>query len=205
MSQVDCSKYVKQRDGMDYLPWAACKQLLHENGAEVVTFDPVPGSDGTSLHSGSLSFDNGNDKTSRTTRIYEVVVHIKVDDLEWNETYPVVNGKNPVSDSSMNQLRVHNAVKRAFVKGVAERIGLGYNLWLKDEDLPVEEDLSKHSLFKCRQRLEELVTAKIKQGLPIAIIADRLRMTEEELRSVFAEYSRLARIEKAIWEMRPED
>jgi hypothetical protein len=116
-----------------------------------------------------------------------------------------MNGNNPVKSDSMNQLRVHNAVRRAFVKGVAERLGLGFRLWIDDDDLPEEvvEDLSKHSLAKCKQRLTELITAKINQGIPFNIIADRLGLEEESLRAKFALYNELAKIEHAIREMKP--
>lgn len=207
MLAVDVSQYVKTRDDKkdtpEYLPWADCKALLHENGADVVEFYPVPGEDGTSLHRGSQEFTN---KNGDVNRIYEVVVHIKVDDMEWDETYPVMDGNIPVTDRTMNQLRVHNAIARAFVKGVAKRTGLGFSLWMDHDDLPADpvEDLSKHSLRKCKQRLEELITGKIQQGIPFNIIADRLHMSEDELRAVGAEYGRLMRIEKTIYDMVPE-
>ena len=202
MLAVDVSGYVKQRDGIDYLPWAACKKLLHDNGAEVVMFEPVPGPDGSTLRKSDLAFA---DKNGVENRCYEVLVHIQVDNLEWYIAYPVMNGNNPVKDNSLNQLRVHNAVRRAFVKGVAERTGLGFNLWLGEDDLPVEdtEDLSKHSLAKCKQRLTELITYKINNGIPLSIMADRLNMDEEALRSKLSLYGELARLERAIWEMQP--
>lgn len=201
MLAVDVSKYVKKRDGVDYLPWAACKKLLHDNGAEVVMFDPIPGADGSTLRKSDLPFA---DKNGIENRCYEVLVRIQVDNLEWTIAYPVMNGNNPVKDDSLNQLRVHNAVRRAFVKGVAERTGLGFNLWLDEDDLPVEEteDLSKHNLMKCKQRLTELITYKINSGIPLNVIADRLQMDEETLRSKLSLYGELARLEKAIWEMK---
>ena len=202
MLAVDVSGYTKQRDNIDYLPWAACKKLLHDNGAEVVMFEPVPGPDGSTLRKSDLAFA---DKNGVENRCYEVLVHIKVDNLEWDIAYPVMNGNNPVKDNSLNQLRVHNAVRRAFVKGVAERTGLGFNLWLGEDDLPGEdtEDLSKHSLAKCKQRLTELITYKINSGIPLSIMADRLNMDEDTLRSKIALYGELARLERAIWEMQP--
>ena len=104
----------------------------------------------------------------------------------------------------MNQLRVHNAIRRAFVKGVAERIGLGYHLWLDNDDLPDEvDDLSKHNILKCRQRLLELITDKINQGIPLNVMADRLGRTEEELRAMMGWHLSLAKIEKSIMEMQP--
>ena len=202
MAKVDVSKYVKQRDGIDYLSWAMCKKLLHDNGAEEVMFYPVPGEDGSTLRMSKESF---TDKEGKVNRAYEVLVHIKVDNIEWDIAYPVMNGTNPVKDNTMNQLRVHNAVRRAFVKGVAERIGLGFSLWLDDDDMPQEEteDLSKHSLMKCKQRLMELITSKINNDkIPLSTIADRLGMDEETLRAKFTVYNELAKLEKAIWEMK---
>lgn len=202
MAKIDVSPYVKQRDGIDYLSWAMCKKLLHDNGAEVVMFYPVPGEDGSTLRMSKEAFA---DKNGVINRVYEVLVHIKVDNIEWDIAYPVMNGNNPVKDNSMSQLRVHNAVRRAFVKGVAERIGLGFSLWLDDDDMPQEEteDLSKHSLMKCKQRLMELITSKINnEKIPLSTIADRLGMDEETLRAKFTVYNELAKLEKAIWEMK---
>lgn len=201
MAKIDVSPYVKQRDDVDYLGWAMCKKLLHDNGAEVVMFYPVPGEDGSTLRMSSEAFA---DKNGVINRAYEVLVHIKVDNIEWDIAYPVMNGNNPVKDNSMSQLRVHNAVRRAFVKGVAERIGLGFGLWLDEDDLPQEEveDLSKHSLMKCKQRMLELVTSTINdKKIPLDIIADRLGMDEETLRGKFTLYNELAKLEKAISEM----
>ena len=199
MLKVDVQTFVKPRDGAEYLPWAACKKLLHDNGAEEVMFWPVPGPDGSTLRKSDAIFI---DKNSVANRCYEVLVHIKVDNLEWDTVYPVINGNNPVKDNSMSQLRVHNAVRRAFVKGVAERTGLGFSLWLDDDDLKEEvDDLSKHSLAKCKQRFEELVTAKINAGLPLNIMADRLGMDVDTFRAKFSLYNELNRLERAVWEM----
>ena len=40
MRGLDISKYVKQRDKADYLPWASCLKLLYDNGAEKVLLEP---------------------------------------------------------------------------------------------------------------------------------------------------------------------
>ena len=196
---IDVSAYIKKRDGQDYLPWSKCKLLLHKNGAEKVDFYPIPAEDGSSLHKTAMPF---KDKNGIENRCYEVQVHITVDNDEWTICYPVMNGNNPVKDNSMNQLRVANAVRRAFVKGVAERLGVGFGLWLDDDDMPQEtEDLSKHSLMKCKQRMEELITSKLMQGFSLDVIADRLGMDVEELRGIKGRYNSLARLEKQIWEM----
>lgn len=198
MLAVDVTPYLTTREDSpaEYLPWSACKKLLHENGAEVVMFWPVPGSDGHTLRQSERVFV---DKNGVENRCYEVKVHIQVDNLEWDTTYPVINGDKPVKDNSMTQMRVHNAVRRAFVKGVAERTGLGFNLWLKQDDLPEEpvEDLSKHSLAKCKQRLEETITAKIKQ-VPFNVLCERIGRSEDEVRSMLGYYKILARLEHDV-------
>lgn len=201
MMQVDVKPYVKDRDGSDYLGWAACKKLLHDNGAEIVMFWPVPGPDGSTLRKSDAVF---TDKNGVQNRCYEVVVHIQVDNLQWETTYPVMNGGNPVKDNSMSQQRVHNAVRRGFVKGVAERLGLGFNLWLNEDDLPEvpqEEDLTRHSLAKIKERCQQLVTDKLCAGFTLETIADRMGMDADTFRAQFALYNQLARFEKTIMEM----
>lgn len=200
MLRVDVKPYVKQRDGADYLPWASCKKLLHDSGAEVVMFHPVPGPDGSTLRKSDAVFADKNDVKNRC---YEVLVHIQVDGLEWEITYPVMNGNNPVKDNSLNQLRVHNAIRRAFVKGVAERTGLGFSLWLETDDLPDEtDDLSKHSLAKCKQRLEEEITGKLKM-MPFAVLCEKLGRSEDEVRAMMSYYKALARLEHDVLEAQP--
>ena len=195
MQRVDVSRHVKQRDGATYLPWAVCKQMLHDNGAETVLFYPIPGADGSTLRKSDAVFE---DKNGVKNRCYEVMVHIIVDNMEWDITYPVLNGNNPVKDNSMNQLRVHNAIRRAFVKGVAERIGLGFSLWLDDDDLPDDtDDLSKHSLAKCKQRLEEEITEKIKK-IPFPILCEKIGRSEDEVRAMMSYYKLLAKLEHDI-------
>ena len=79
MMSLDISPYIKKRDGADYLPWGACKKLLHENGAELVLFHPVPGPDGSTLRRSALEF---TDKNGVTNRCYEVAVIIQVGHLQ---------------------------------------------------------------------------------------------------------------------------
>ena len=188
-----------------YLNWAECKRLLHENGAEKVFFEPCVNANGSSLFMADGIF---TDSKGVTNRCYEVRVRITIDDLVFEAQFPLMNGSNPVKDNSLTQQRLWNAQTRAFVKGVAMMTGLGFNLWLTEERSDAkapdeEEDLSKHSLGKCKQRLTELITAKINAGIPFNIIADRVGLDEESLRSKFSLYNELARLEKTMWELQP--
>ena len=197
MRKVDVTPYVEKRDGADYLNWAVCKQLLHDNGAEVVYFEPCVNANGSSLF---MSHEVFTDNKQNTNRCYEVRVKIKIDDLEFEMQSPVMNGSNPVKDNSMSQQRVWNAQTRAFVKGVAMRTGLGFDLWLKDmESISTEEDLSKHHLFSIKQRFQEEYTKVLRdKHLTTKEIAEKCEMTEDAVKVVFTYFDQLDRFEKKL-------
>lgn len=196
---VDVTPFVEKRDGADYLNWARCKELLHQNGAEVVYFEPCTNENGSSLFMSDQVF---TDKNGVTNRCYEVRVHIVIDDLEFEAQYPLMNGSNPVKDNSMTQQRVWNAQTRAFVKGVAMRTGLGFDLWLKDmDDIVVEDDIYKHSLKAIKERMEQEVTTLMQKGLSLSDVAKSFGWDEEVFRSKFSYFSELFNIEKKLLEL----
>ena len=204
MRKIDISKDVKQRDGFDYLNWAKCIDLLHENGAEKVFFTPLTNENGSSLFMSDLSF--AKDENSAPNRCYEVAIKVVIDDDEFEVRGPVMNGANPVRDNSMSQQRVWNAQTRAFVKGVAIHTGLGFDLWCKSEqkeedDAPKEEDLTKHHLRAIKERMEQEVTALMKKGLSLSDIAKEFQMEEEVFRSKFSYFAELSKIEKKLLEL----
>lgn len=177
--KLDISQFVKKRDGADYLPWPSCMKLLHENGAKVVWFEPCVNANGSSLFMCDQVY---TDKNKVTNRCYEVRVKIVIDDLVFEAQYPLMNGSNPVKDNSMSQQRVWNAQTRAFVKGVAMRTGLGFNLWMKeDTDTSSDEDLSKHNIFAIRERMQQMCTALVKKGMTTKEIAQKLGINEQSL------------------------
>lgn len=139
MRKIDVSKFCKPRDGYLYLNWAKCIDLLHENGAEVVYFEPIPDErTGNSLRMTDIEF---KDKNGNTNRCYETKIKVVIDDKTYYMQTPVLNGTNPVKDNSMTQQRVWNSMCRAFVKCVAINTGLGFNLWLNEETTePAFED-----------------------------------------------------------------
>lgn len=196
MRAVDVSPFVEKRDGADYLNWARCKELLHQNGAEVVYFEPCTNANGSSLFMSDQVF---TDNKGNTNRCYEVRVHIVIDDLEFDAQYPLMNGSNPVKDNSLSQQRVWNAQTRAFVKGVAMRTGLGFDLWLKNMDeISTEEDLSKHSIFAIKERMQQAYTMLIKKKMSTKDIAEKLEMTEDEVKVIFTYPEQLDRFERKL-------
>lgn len=205
LKKLDLSKYITKRDKADYINWARIVDLLHENGAEKVYFEPVVNQlTGSSLYMTDQVFTTGKD--AKTNRVYETAVRIVIDDLDFIQRGPVTNGSNPVLDNSMTQQRLWNCQTRLFVKGVAIRTGLGFNLWVKDEEESEnnnwEDDLSKHNIFKIQERMQQLITSKLKQGLSEEKIADNLNISVEELKNYFTYFKILDRLEKRISEMK---
>lgn len=103
---------------LDYLPWAKCLILMYENGAQKVRYGTEVSQDGYP----AFYFQNTNP-----------FVKVWVDvDGERNEIfYPVIDGE--VFNQYPNQMTIHKAQQRAFVKCVAINWGLGLRLWLSEE------------------------------------------------------------------------
>lgn len=208
LRKIDVKPYCDMREAKDdkgmkievpYLNWAKCMDLLHEHGAEKVYFEPCTNENGSSLIMSDQVF---TDKNGVTNRCYEVRVRIVIDNLEFEAQYPLMNGSNPVKDNSLTQQRVWNAQTRAFVKGVAMRTGLGFGLWVDDDeagDKAASEDLSSHSLYAIRERMQITYTNLIKRGMSTKDIAAQMRTSEQTvqyyLNGIFDE---IARFEKDL-------
>ena len=134
LRKIDVRQFCEERDGMLYLNWAKCIDLLHENGAQVVFWEPIPNEvTGNSLRTTNEVF---TDKNGVSNRCYETRIRVVIDEKEYQMQSPVMNGSNPVKDNSMSQQRVWNSMCRSFVKCVAINTGLGFDLWLKEEMKP---------------------------------------------------------------------
>ena len=196
MRSLDISKYVKQRDKADYLPWASCLKLLYDNGAEKVKIIPQTTDNGSSLFMSEQTF---TDKNGATNRCYEVMVAVEIDDNRYLISYPVMNGINAVRDNLMNQNAVHKAQMRAFVKCVAINTGLGFDLWMDDADIENDaDDLSKHNLFSIKERMQQSYTRAIKKGMSTGDIAKAVNKTEDEVRLLFTYFDQLSRFEQEL-------
>lgn len=199
LRKIDVSQWTEKRDGADYLNWAKVIDLLHENGAEKVYFDPVPNANGSSLY---MSNEEYTDAKGNKNKVYETAVKIVVDDDEWIQRGPVMNGSNPVKDNSMSQQRLWNCQTRLFVKGIAIRKGLGFDLWLKEELKDSknnwEDDLSKHDIYKIKERCQQIYTTKLKEGLTVKEIAEKLHKTEDEVKALFSYFDTLNNFERDL-------
>lgn len=199
LQKVDLSNYISQRDGADYVNWAVIVELLHQYGAKVVYFEPVVNENNSSLFMSEQVFE---DSKGIKNRVYETAVRIVIDDLDFIQRGAVMNGANPVKDNSMTQQRLWNAQTRLFVKGVAIRTGLGFNLWsrieVEDENNSIEVDINSHDLSKIKERTQIEYTNLIKKGMTMKEIASKLNRTEDELKALFSYYDTLITFEKDL-------
>lgn len=186
--KVDVLPFCEKRDAKNdknqkievpYLNWAKCVDLLHEHGAEVVYFEPCVNANGSSLFMTEQTFGS----KEYTHRCYEVRVKIVIDDLVFEVQHPLMNGANPVKDNSLDQRRIWTAQTRAFVKGVAIRTGLGFNLWIKhgdeSEDKTQPDDLNNHNIFAIRERMQIAYTNLMKKGMTTREVAQAMGTSEQ--------------------------
>lgn len=197
LRKIDVSAYTEKRDGADYLPYNKCIDLLHENGAEVVYFLPVQNpKTGGSLYESETVFE---DKNGVKNRCYETRIEIHIDDKVYFMQSPVMNGANPVKDNSMSQQRVWNSMTRSFVKAVAMYTGLGFSLWLKEEEderNAQNQADQYHDIMQVQNRVFETITAIQKKGnMTVADIAEQMERTEDELRTYLKYYGILNNVE----------
>ena len=197
LRQVDVTAYTEKRDGVDYLPYNQCIDLLRKHGAEKVYWLPVQNPrTGGSLYESETTFE---DKNGVTNRCYETRIEIHIDNDVYYMQSPVMNGSNPVKDNSMSQQRVWNSMTRSFVKAVAMYTGLGFSLWLKEEEQERKEQAQAdhyHDILKVQERVFETVTAIQKKGnMTIADIAQQMDRTEDELRTYLKYYNILNAVE----------
>lgn len=199
LKKVDLTEYIKKRDGAEYINWAVIVDLLHQYGAKVVYFEPVINDNGSSLFMTDQVF---TDSKGNTNRVYETAVRIVIDDLDFIQRGPVTNGANPVKDNSMTQQRLWNCQTRLFVKGVAIRTGLGFNLWsrleVEDEKQSFEVDINTHDISKIKERVQIEYTKLMKKGMSVKEIADKLNKTEDEVKALFSYYDTLNTFEKDL-------
>ena len=75
-------------------------------------------------------------------------------------------------------------------------------LWLvnilKENKNNSDDDLSKHDIFKIKERCQELYTTKLKQGLSVKEIAEKLNKTEDEVKAIFSYFDTLNTFERDL-------
>jgi hypothetical protein len=178
-----------------YLNWAKCKNLLHEHGAETVYFTPISNADGGFVFC-SKEVQN---KDGRKCGCYFVAVEIVIDDKQFRMDMPLLNGSLVVYEDTLNQLRISNCHARAFVKGVAIHTGLGFSLWSNDNDTDTApDDLSIHNIQAIKTRIEQLMTAKLSNGLEYEDMLKGLGISKKNLEATLKACDNVAWLENKL-------
>ena len=202
--KLDVRPYCDVRDAKDesgklikvpYLSWAKCIKLLHEQGAESVWYAPV---ECPETHTYLWPQAKVTTSKGRETYCWFVRVLIHIDEQEFPYDTPLLNGSLVVYSDTLNQLRINNALARAFVKGVAIRTGLGFDLWAEGDGDDGEDDLSRHSIWAVKERLERLITTKERNGLDHRDLLAALGINDKQLARMMSYFASLDKLEKAV-------
>ncbi len=111
-----------KEEWLEYIEWAKVLELLYVYGAEDVEFR------------GEI-----HDKKKNTLRICLII-----DGKTTTTDYPIIDGNTIITEP--NQMQIHKAELRGFVKAVAIGTGLGLSLWQKEEQLT--DTLSDNTTIK---------------------------------------------------------
>lgn len=202
--KIDVLPYCRKRKAKDesgktievpYLSWGKCKALLHENGAETVYFTPLQTPEGSFV----FCSKEVKNKDGRLCGCYFVAVEIHIDDMTYRMDMPLLNGSLVVYEDTLNQLRISNAHARAFVKGVAIYTGLGFKLWVDDDDSgDALDDLSFHNILAVKERIERLITAKLQGGLSYEDMVSALGISRKQFENTLKAIDNVAWLESEL-------
>ena len=91
---------------------------------------------------------------------------------------------------------------RSFVKAVAMYTGLGFSLWLDEEETERKQQREAdifHDIKKVQERVFETVTAiQKKSGMSLSQIAEAMGRTEDELKQFLNQYKILDAVENNL-------
>lgn len=78
-------------------------------------------------------------------------------------------------------------------------IGAETSIASKEEIEKVDEaDIYKHNIFKIKERVQQIYTTKMKEGLTTKEIAEKLHKTEEEIKALFSYFDTLNNFERDL-------
>lgn len=145
MSKIDVKPYLFTKNGMSYLPWSRCEELLKLNAPDsmlteitfptekIITALVGETKDGKQYASHVTTTDMPY-FTDGKTAFVKVRLEIPSVEIVCETTLPIMDFKNqsiPIEKITMND--VNKSLKRCMVKCVAEGTLLGIGLWHKEE------------------------------------------------------------------------
>lgn len=145
MSKIDVKPYLFTKNGMSYLPWSRCEELLKLNAPDAaiteITFPteklitaPIKETKEGKEYASYVATVQMPYFTDGKTAFVKVKLEIPSVGIICETTLPIMDYKNqsiPVEKITMND--VNKSLKRCLVKCVAEGTLLGIGLWHKIE------------------------------------------------------------------------
>ena len=145
MSKIDVKPYLFTKNGMSYLPWSRCEELLKLNAPDAIITEITFPADKIITASVKETKDSKEFVSHVTTvqmpyftdgKTAFVKVRLEIPSVEivCETTLPIMDFKNqsiPIEKITMND--VNKSLKRCMVKCVAEGTLLGIGLWHKEE------------------------------------------------------------------------
>lgn len=145
MSKIDVQPYLFVKNGMKYLPWSRCEELLKLNAPDAViteiTFPtdkfitaPIKEAKEGKEYASHVTTAQMPYFTDGKTAFVKIRLEIPSVEIVCETTLPIMDFKNqsiPIDKITMND--VNKSLKRCMVKCVAEGTLLGIGLWHKIE------------------------------------------------------------------------
>ena len=175
MSKIDVQPYLFVKNGMKYLPWSRCEEILKLNAPDAIITEITFPTEKI-ITAVIKETKEGKEYASHVTTIQmpyftdgkTAFVKIKLEipsvDIVCETTLPIMDFKNqsiPVEKITMND--VNKSLKRCMVKCVAEGTLLGIGLWHKIE---TSENAAIENVTNAEKALTAIETfkAKIAEG-----------------------------------------
>ena len=145
MSKIDVQPYLFVKNGMKYLPWSRCEELLKLNAPDAIlteiTFPtdkfitaPIKEAKEGKEYASHVTTAQMPYFTDGKTAFVKIRLEIPSVEIVCETTLPIMDFKNqsiPIDKITMND--VNKSLKRCMVKCVAEGTLLGIGLWHKEE------------------------------------------------------------------------
>lgn len=207
LRKLDVTTYIQKRDGADYINWADMVALCYEHGATKVDYEVIfnekKNPDGSVEKTPLFETADSFGAKDKPNRCFYVGVRLFLDDETYDCYGPVMNGAAAVNSTYMSQQRIHNTHMRLLAKKISVITGIGFSLWQKTENAEEEAifdemNLEKHDILKVKERVGQLITAKMSGGVTQEDMATACGMELDEFKSIFVWYGKLAKVERII-------
>lgn len=217
MSKIDVQPYLFVKNGMKYLPWSRCEELLKLNAPDAViteiTFPtdkfitaPIKEAKEGKEYASHVTTAQMPYFTDGKTAFVKIKLEIPSVEIICETTLPIMDFKNqsiPIDKITMND--VNKSLKRCMVKCVAEGTLLGIGLWHKEE---TSESAAIENVKKAEKANAAIETfkAKIAEGYDREKLGSWLKINFGTSNpQTIKDADELNRLKEALDNLKPED